>query len=179
MGCDIHSFAERKIKDKWVKVTRPIFLEKTEPFGWRSYDLFGFLADVRNLSNIKPIGAIEGLPNDSEFLNDLYDKSDNAEQYYGKNYTNKRDIIDNDNYHSFYHLTLKTLLDYDYTQTFQDVRGKLDDRNYRYTDKLDIPKDIEFISVQDFLGEGFFKDIETLKTLGNPEDVRIIMYFDS
>lgn len=53
MGCDIHSFAEVRKDGKWIRVEEPVFdglgdKKTSEPFGWRSYSTFGFLADVRN-----------------------------------------------------------------------------------------------------------------------------------
>ena len=49
MGADIHSFAEIKKNNVWEIIEEEIFPEyenkkSTEPFGWRSYAVFGFLA---------------------------------------------------------------------------------------------------------------------------------------
>jgi hypothetical protein len=56
MGCDIHSYAERKNQSgKWEMI-------EFSPFKWRNYDWFGFLADVRNYSAIPPIAEPRGLP---------------------------------------------------------------------------------------------------------------------
>lgn len=57
MGCDIHSHAERRVGGKWDKV--PDF----EPFRWRNYTTFGFLAGVR--SWIDPIDDPRGFPKDA------------------------------------------------------------------------------------------------------------------
>lgn len=59
MGCDIHSFAERKnAQGEWVVV------EGVHPFDWRNYGMYGFLADVRNYSAVPPIARPRGLPED-------------------------------------------------------------------------------------------------------------------
>jgi len=53
MGCDIHSYAERKDESgKYVDLD-------FSPFG-----TFGFLADVRNYSAVPPISQPRGLPDD-------------------------------------------------------------------------------------------------------------------
>lgn len=56
MGCDIESFAEVKNqKGEWIKIKKKVFKsdfggKTSQPFAWRSYGIFGFLADVRNYS---------------------------------------------------------------------------------------------------------------------------------
>lgn len=64
MGCDIWSGAERRIGDKWEAVP------DVQPFDWRSYDMFAFLAGVRNYSQIQPIATPRGLPLDCTFSQD-------------------------------------------------------------------------------------------------------------
>jgi hypothetical protein len=59
MGCDIHSYLERRTLDGWEMLPGP------GPFGDRSYDRFAFLADVRNYSGIEPISMPRGLPVDA------------------------------------------------------------------------------------------------------------------
>lgn len=59
MGCDIHSYAEYKDEQgKWHCI------EGLEPFHWRSYTNFAFLAGVRNNDGLKPISVPRGLPED-------------------------------------------------------------------------------------------------------------------
>ena len=59
MGCDIHSYAEKRNADgKWEIVP------KLNPFNSQSYETFGFLAGVRNYSAITPIAQPRGLPDD-------------------------------------------------------------------------------------------------------------------
>ena len=128
MGCDIHTIAEvRNNKTgKWEKVGDYFSLndsdkefyrkEKTDsPFNWRSYVLYGFLADVRNYSYCEPISKPKGLPDDSEFLNKKI-----HDDYLGE-FTMKQNLLD-DTYHSFSYLTLKELLDFDYDKEFWNRR---------------------------------------------------------
>ena len=72
MGCDIHAFAEQKRKDRWVQI-KGAFLhdrgsyktyEDTLPLG-RNYELFAFLAGVRNSNDIVPISLPKGIPSDA------------------------------------------------------------------------------------------------------------------
>lgn len=186
MGCDIHSFAERKRNGKWEKVEEG-FIELSqfakdwqkkekgnEPFDWRSYSMFAFLAGVRNYDCCEPISEPKGLPDDSEYLNSIYDE----DAFYGVSTTNKQDI--EECYHSCSYLTLKELLDFDYTKTFWNRRvTKQTSPNSWNGASLAEEGEGEIVSYRDNLGEGFFKELEELKTLGEPENVRVVFYFYS
>ena len=188
IGCDIHSFVEVKTNGKWLRLEEPKFddygdKKTTEPFGWRSYSVFGFLADVRNYSHCKPISEPKGLPDDSEYLNTKLDEPQNY-SYYGYDngtaYTNKGEIECDANYHSLSWLSLKELLDFDYEQKFWDRRvTKQEAPNVWNGAALAEEGEGQTITYREHLGEGFFKDIDVLKTLGQPEDVRIIFWFDN
>jgi len=56
MGCDIHFHSEVKIYGKWEHYGSPLMM--------RDYDLFAFMADVRNYNDITPISQPKGLPDD-------------------------------------------------------------------------------------------------------------------
>lgn len=73
MGCDIHAFAERKSEGKWKQIKRE-FKHNTFGEGYyfedeldmgRNYELFAFLADVRNSDGIIPISQPKGIPEDA------------------------------------------------------------------------------------------------------------------
>lgn len=190
MGADIHSFVEIRKEGKWELFEEEVFPvykdEKIDsPFNWRSYSLFGFLADVRNYSNCKPISENKGLPDDSEYLNS---PSDYDYDWLGlKTTSTKKDDIRNDgNYHSFSWLSLKELLDFDYDSTFEDLRYTselVNDKGIVYGSNgaaVAKPGEAKKISYREHLsGSGFFEDLEVLKTLGAPEDVRVVFYFDN
>ena len=81
--------------------------------------------------------------------------------------------------HTLSWLTLKELLDYDYDQLFWDRRVKKQTPNggLKYAASAVIGEG-RHLSVREFLGESiFFERLETLKGLGEPEDVRIIFWF--
>lgn len=191
MGADIHSFAEVKTNGKWVRVEEPKFddygdTKTTEPFGWRSYAVFGFLADVRNYSCCEPICETKGLPNDSEYLNSIspyaYDRNPMNGEVIPENEreTVKKDVQEDGNYHSMSWLTLKELLDFDYEQKFWDRRvTKQVSPNGWDGAALADEGEGQTITYREHLGEGFFKDIDVLKTLGSSEDVRIVFWFDN
>lgn len=50
MGCDIHAYLEKRRDDGTYECVDSVFNHL------RDYNLFAFLADVRNYSNIEPIG---------------------------------------------------------------------------------------------------------------------------
>lgn len=173
MGCDIHSFTEKRNKEnnKWELV------ENSNPFDWRNYSVFAFLADVRNYDHCEPISQPKGLPNDSEFLNTETDDG------WGGVETEKKRIEEMD-YHSKSFLTLKELLEFDYDKTF------LNRRIYKPTYREDgtcsggngaaLAEEGEgkIVSYRENLGTGFFAELDKLKELGEPDDVRVVFYFD-
>lgn len=191
MGCDIHSFVEVRKSGKWGRVNADIFIgwkqKQSSPFDTRNYAVFGFLAGVRNYSHCVPISGPKGLPDDSEHLNTPLAEPQNY-SYYGYDngtaYTNKGDIECDANYHSLSHLTLNELLDFDYEKTFWDrriTRITTFPNGSTFSNGASLAEEGEgkTITYREHLGESFFEDIEALKTLGSPEDVRIIFYFDN
>lgn len=158
MGTDIYSRVEVKKDGAWRMVEDAIFPPATEygpvrntcePFDWRSYGMFGFLADVRNMSCVPCIQeATYELPSDaSQEMRDRYEE----------NYPTSC-------------IVLKKLLDFDYDQSFEDRR--IDGGNTCEPGKG------EMTTFRKFLGDTFFRDLEIMKSLGDPEDVRIIFHFD-
>src|SRR5512146_1582024 len=113
MGCDIHTHAEVRINGIWEPsgAVFPLdeFGQKWEkrshtehPFDWRSYGMFGFLADVRNYSHVPCIQKpTYKMPEDASGWT--------VEQY-----------GDGNDYHSLNVLTLRQLLEFDYDQMFWD-----------------------------------------------------------
>ena len=151
MGCDIHTFAERRTLDgQWETV-------KFAPFDWRSYAIFGFLAGVRNYSMVEPISEPRGLPED--FLSWA------------------RDEIRNMGYHTASWLGVQELLDFDYEQIMEDRRctRQLGPNLWSGGETCDVGEG-EKTTYREFLGEGFFTDLNKLKEL---DADRIVFAFDS
>lgn len=173
MGCDIHSFAEVKRGDMWevVGAVFPLdeFSAKWEkqthnehPFDWRAYGMFGLLADVRNYSHVPCISEPKyAIPDDcSDRVRSEY------ERWCG-------------GAHTATWLTLHQLLDVDYDTVFWDRRvTKQVGPNSWDGAALADEGEGEHISLRELLGPRFFEHLSVLKTLGNPEDVRIVFWFD-
>src|ERR1044072_830652 len=164
MGVDITSFAEVKTNGKWIKVDEKIFPEynymSSEPFGWRSYGMFGFLANVNNYSMVPSIKDVKGLPNDSEWLNDP-----DLDYCYDVGWACS-------------YLTLKELLDFNYDKQFEDRRySKEVAPNIFDGGSTCEPGKGQMVTFREFLGESFFKHKEVLQSLGKPEDVRVVFWF--
>lgn len=175
MGCDIHSYAERRNKqtDKWEKITDHFSLDdfskgyyKKEkgdhPFDWRSYSMFAFLAGVRNYDHCNPISEPRGIP---------HDISDSVREEYK--------VWDGDS-HSASFLSAKELLEFDYGKEFWNRRVVRQTGPFSFTGAgLAEEGEGEIVTYRDNLGEWYFKHLDELKQLGDPKDVRIIFWFDN
>ena len=158
MGCDIHSIIEvRRDDGLWQHFEEEIFPVEPErdafgyePFWWRHYELFAFLAGVRNEYGCTPISAPRGFPLESGYLQ--------AETEYG---TTNAQEIKRFQYHSVSWMSLKELLDFDYGTTFFHLRYK------------------QHLSYVDFLGRRYFLLLDQLRLLGDPEAVRVVFWFDN
>jgi len=177
MGCDIHSFAERKINNKWEKVGEHFSLgdwekkyykkEKGEnPFDWRSYSMFAFLAGVRNYDHSEPLSEPKGLPDGI---------SDEVKEEYEQWECDA---------HSVSYLTLKELLDFDYDKVFWNrriSRTTYNENGGSFTNGAAIAEEGEgtHVTYRENLGEFFFTHLKELQELGEPDDVRIVFWFDN
>jgi hypothetical protein len=147
MGCDIHSIAEKRVNGKWEQLP-------FAPFDWRGYGMFGFLADVRNYSAVPPISKPRGLPDD---------------------FTREEDDDLGD--HSFSWLSVEELLAFDYDAVVEDRRyTRQEGPNYFNGGATAEPGQGKMMTWREFLGEGFFGDLEKLKEMGAE---RIVFGFDS
>jgi hypothetical protein len=177
MGIDISSFVEKRVDDKWKKVTEKIFPNDdsyTEyPFSWRSYGMYGFLANVKNYSHVPCITTeTRGLPVDSEYLNETSEELNSV--LANITITRREDLLNNSNNFGYSYIYLYELLNYDYNQVFEDRRCS---RNGNGAAVAEVGKGIQ-TTVKDFLGSAFFKELEILKTIGEPKDVRVLMWFN-
>lgn len=154
MGCDIHTVAERKTATGYEAVEGIKFVEGPSPFDWRSYGMFGFLADVRNYSAVPPIAEKRGFPDDaSAFARDDFDRWDTDA-------------------HSASWLSVEELAAFDYDATMEDRRVMINN-NGGCTAPTGGGKATTF---REFLGEPFFADIHRLKDAGVD---RIVFWFDN
>ncbi|PCI96619.1 MAG: hypothetical protein COB15_09535 [Flavobacteriales bacterium] len=173
MGCDIHSFVEKKNeKGDWEKVSDCITLgefdrnwykkEKGDsPFDWRSYSIFAFLAGVRNYDHCDPISEPRGVPDDHSLeVGNEYD--------------------DDWGLHSASHLTIKELNDFNYDKEFWNRRISKQTGPNSWTG-AGIAEEGEgnVVSYRENLGEGFFRCLKDLNKIGDPTNVRIVFWFDN
>lgn len=149
MGCDIHSFAERKNENgQWEKVP------ELSPFGSRSYGTFGFLADVRNYSALTPIAKRRGFPDDAS--------REVASEYEGwGSYA-----------HSPAWLTVAELAAFDYDAICEDRRCM---RNGNGGSTCE-PGEGRQQTYREFLGPWFFDDLKALQDAGAE---RVVFWFDN
>lgn len=174
MGCDIHSYAEvRDENGRWYPAPERIPLDDwarkyygrdfgRSPFDWRSYGLYGFLANVRNYSAVTPISEPRGMPKDASGLVD-----DEYEQW-------------GYDAHSASWLTLAELLAVDYDASFEDrrVTRQVGPNHWDGGVTAD-PGEGEVKTLREFLGDLYFRDLRILKSLGDPERVRVVFWFDN
>lgn len=137
MGCDIHSYAEKKIHEKWECLGY-------SPFDWRAYGMYAFLAGVRNYSAITPIAEPRGIPEE---------RSERVSKQYK--------IWDCDA-HSASWLSVEELEKFDYDQIIEDRRCM---RNNNGGSTCEIGEG-QKMTYRAFLGEGFFMAIAELKEIG-------------
>lgn len=173
MGCDIHSFAEVKRKNKWEKVGDYFMLDTwsrkyfkkdkgEEPFSNRNYSLFAFLANVRNYDHCEPISETKGFPRDAS--KEVKEHYENSIGYS----------------HSVSNLSLKELLDFDYEKEFWNRRVSKQTGPNSWTGAgVAEEGEGEIITYRENLGENYFSVLEELKELGEPDDVRIVFWFDN
>ena len=163
MGCDIHSRVQVRKDGIWETVEDELFpmrfewaghTHTKEPFEWRSYGMFGFLADVRNYSHVPPISQPRGLPVGLNTDSDDYEFGD----------------------HSFSWLGLEELLTFNYDAVFEDRRCMRDGNGAADSG---VGNGVQ-TTFRKFLGPDFFRDIEIMRGLANdPADIRIVFGFDN
>jgi hypothetical protein len=152
MGCDIHMALERRLAiGKFVEA----YLDPPV-FDWRSYGLFGFLADVRNYSFVPPIAPQRGMPDDACAA---------TKEYIGGDY------------HSVSWLSVAELAAFDYEKTFEDRRITVQIASNAWSGAGDAGKGNGNVTTfRAFLGKAYFVDLERLK---EAKIDRIIFGFDS
>lgn len=164
MGCDIHSFAEVKQEGKWQVVRDKIFGNKdsSSPFNWRSYNLFGVLAGVRDYAQVKPISEPKGAP--SNLSTEVREELSSWE---GDGHS-----------HSWF--TVRELLDFDWDKIVWNRRiTRQEGPNFFNGRALAEEGEGKHETYREHIGPSFFEDLEVLKGLGDPEDVRVVFFFDN
>lgn len=153
MGCDIHTNIERQKDGKWERL---VFMPPI--WDWRSYGLFGFLADVRNYSAVPPISARRGIPDD-------------CHPRIAEDYEEDGDC------HSASWLSVEELLTFDYDASMVDRRvTRQVSPNFWDGGCTGTVEEGEKMTFRAFLGEAYFADLERLRAAGA---TRVVFWFDN
>lgn len=168
MGTDIRVVLELRQYGNWVKNTTPMFPthydQESIQLGWvkavrempfmrRQYNVFSFLAGVRNDDGIIPISLPKGFPVD--FIQPLNPEPDMKGQllFHGR--------------HDISWLSRQELLDFNYDQPIYNYRGHTGMYHV-----LDTP-----MTWRIYLGEIYFEHLQILAKLNC--DWRVVFGFDS
>jgi hypothetical protein len=153
MGCDIHSFAERKTENGYE------LIEGVNPFDWRAYGMYGFLAGVRNYSDVPPLAQPRGFPDDASAATKA------KYEEWG------RDA------HTPSWLSVDELSAFNYDAEMEDRRVTRQlAPNYFHGGCTAEPGGGETMTYREFLGTEFFRDLEELRADGAD---RIVFWFDN
>jgi hypothetical protein len=160
MGCDIHTVAEDFVDGEWKELDIP------RPFDCRSYSIFGFLAGVRNYSDVIPISPPRGVPPD---YRQRVQENARADPSYFEDWEG--------DYHSHSYLTLDELLSFDYDATTEDRRTAIQIGSNMYDHGHTCPPGQgAAMTYREFLGEWYFNELRRLERAGVK---RIVFWFDS
>ena len=154
MACDIHAYVEVKRNGGWNY--------EGEAFDCRNYGLFGFLANVRNYSKVPVLAEPRGLPAD---VGDVVRQK--FEEWNCDGHT-----------HSW--LLLRELTNFDYDQQFEDLRVTREVRPRCFDGRVTAdPGGGTMTTYREFLGDWYFEELDRLRTFGEPDDVRVVFWFDN
>lgn len=157
MGCDIYTYVEkRNLKNEWD------FVKDYEPFEFRNYGVFGFLADVRNYSMVTPIDEPRGV------LHDMSQELTEEFESWGMNCYS----------HSW--LSVRELVEYDYMQAVNDRRVTRQVGSNSWDGGVTgNPDEGMQMTLAAFLGSEFMVDVRILERMSedNLDSVRVVFWF--
>jgi len=177
MGCDIHMYVERRVHGRWQAVSDPQQPEAPDAYhGWfcgdRSYRLFAILADVRNYDGLVPISGPRGLPkNVSKAI--------------------RLEAAGAVDCHSFTWLGVDELLAFDWDQPAGETTRFVspeDAEAYRASGTKPLSSAMYDSTGWESLtwpvtyrdcAPGFQEDLEKLRALAEPRELRLVFWFDN
>ncbi|WP_433568122.1 hypothetical protein ACQP1O_42980 (plasmid) [Nocardia sp. CA-151230] len=128
-----------------------------EVFDYRSYNLFGWLGDVRNYSVTPPLASERGVPDDAtDEVRDALERWDcdaHSESWVG----------------------VDELLAFDYEASFEDRRVTVGTNGGRTAE----PGDGTMTTYREFLGTDYFSDLDKLTILATHGPTRVVFWFDN
>jgi len=168
MGCDIHLHVEKRVNGEWEET------ECNNVYDGRNYTLYAALAGVRNYDRFTPIAEPKELPKDVSA--EVYNESE-------------RWGCDG---HSHSWLTLTELLNFDWSQKIKITRMVSAESRRQYLENGITPNawcswtntegwdSLEWEeSLAEYCNEFINEFIPELQKLGNPDEVRIVFWFDN
>lgn len=154
MSCDITIFAEVRIKKtlNWEKVKKIFsYYDKKKAAGPFAWQNYGLFGFLANVRNYSKCETIKKPMGLPLQLSQGVQAEWESEKW---------------NSHSASYLKLSDLLAFDYDKTFVNQRANDEDYLKTMTDR-------------EFLGDLFFTNLKELQQLGEPNDVRVIFWFDN
>ncbi len=187
MGTDISTIEEvRDANGLWQKAPAnhaayaQFSKDEYFPFGSRSYSVYGFLGNIRNSANSPYITECRGLPTDSVYLNSKSER----DWCYG-DVARATEIRDDGNNYGYSWVTLAELLAFNYDQEFENLRGEdirrsPDGNVVSYRGNVELkPGQGEVMTLRKHLEYTyFFEHVKGLLAFGEPENVRVIFWFN-
>ena len=154
MGCDIHAYAERRDEHGGWQVVEGLSL-----FSARCYELYGWLADVRNYAGLPVLAQRRGVPEDaSEFVRQEHED-------WGCDA------------HSASWLDVRELLDFDYDQACEYRRvTRLMPSGIHDGGQTCEPGEGEMTTYRALFGSWYFENLLSLKASGAE---RVVFWFDN
>ena len=162
MGASIVTLTEVKTGEGcWVVV------DSSRPFQGQNTAIFAFLANFRNDFMLAPVAHHVGFPEGHESVEQVINLSGDKELV--SRYPEH--ILEG---HFPSHVYLNELVAFNYDQQFENLR------NYGSgPDDSVEPGEGEMTTYRKLLGHNYFADLESLKEIGEPSDVRVILVFQS
>jgi hypothetical protein len=175
MGCDIHLYVERLVEGHWQAVANPDEPDSDQYRNWlwdgRSYRLFAILADVRNYDGLEPISEARGLPEDvSEPIRQLASGAPDC--------------------HSFTWLGVGELLDFEWESRAGEMTRCVPPEEaeaFRKTGTKPLNYALASATWPELTWEVTYRDcasglleaLERLRALAEPQDLRLVFWFDN
>lgn len=149
MGTYISAVAQKKDPEGSFTTIKKIF-------DFQSYDVFAWLAGVKNLAQVTPLSPPRGLPND------LKNKNTNSADWFSRDSYEQpliNQILEEPcELSCISWFTVEELLAVDYDQIV------LNRRNNGFTDPLPINESVP-MKLRDFLGQAYMDDLQSLKEM--------------
>lgn len=155
MSCDISTVVEVLVNGVWVHSSKEIFKARSV-FTTNTTDIFTDSPfDWRDygmfsfLANVRNASNVKPLSEPRGVPNGCTVHNDQLEDLDLKSWT---------------WFSLRELMGFDYSQSFVDQSSEAPTQE---------------VTIREFLGPDYFEDLETLKTLGCPDQVRVVIYFSA